>query len=38
MKERLDVLLVKRNIGGFQRESKSIYYVRRCLCGRTERR
>ena len=37
-KERLDVLLVIAGTGRVKRKSKSSYYVRLCLCRRTERR
>ena len=37
MKERLDVLLVKRNLADVQRKGKSRYYVWKCVCRRTER-
>ena len=38
MKERLDVLLVKKKSGGFQRKGKGNHYVRDRICRRTERR
>ena len=37
-KERLDVLLVSRGLAESREKSKSNYYVRKCLCRRSERR
>lgn len=37
MKERLDVLLVKRNLASSREKGKSDYHVRQCIRGRAER-
>lgn len=33
MKERLDVLLVKRNLAPSREKAKAIIMVRKCVCG-----
>ena len=38
MKERLDVLLVKRNLAESREKGKSDHYVRKRFCGGTKRR
>ena len=38
MKKRLDLLMVERALAPSREKAKAYDYVRRCLCGRTERR